>query len=27
LEGILYKFWDDGRFRFEKWQYSNPDDF
>jgi hypothetical protein len=26
-EGILYKFWDDGRFRFEKWQYSNPDDF
>ncbi|MBR1280674.1 hypothetical protein JQ597_01325 [Bradyrhizobium sp. AUGA SZCCT0177] len=26
-ESCLYKFWEEGRPRFEKWQYVDPDDF
>jgi hypothetical protein len=26
-EGCLYKFWEEGEFRFEKWQYVHPGDF
>jgi hypothetical protein len=26
-EGCLYKFWDEGQFRFQKWQYVRPEDF
>ncbi|GKQ49153.1 hypothetical protein [Bradyrhizobium sp. Ce-3] len=26
-EGCLYKFWEEGEFRFEKWQYARPEDF
>jgi len=26
-EGCLYKFWEEGRCQFEKWQYVRPEDF
>ncbi|WP_338700445.1 hypothetical protein V5279_20580 [Bradyrhizobium sp. 26S5] len=26
-EGCLYKFWEDGEYRFDKWQYVRPEDF
>jgi hypothetical protein len=26
-EGCLYKFWEEGKPRFEKWQYVRPEDF
>jgi hypothetical protein len=26
-EGCLYKFWEEGRSQFEKWQYARPEDF
>jgi hypothetical protein len=26
-EGCLYKFWEEGKYQFEKWQYVHPEDF
>ena len=26
-EGCLYKFWEEGKYQFEKWQYVRPEDF